>query len=62
MDPKEPKWFHINSGNSEMETLLSDMSEKWMKLYEKYPPLNFYSMVEKCPDLKDYLISEKDEL
>ena len=45
-----------------MEDLSSEMSEKWMKLYEKYPPLNFYTMAEKCKDLTDYLIFEKDEL
>ena len=61
MDPKEPKWFHINSENPGMEALSSEMSEKWMKLYEKYPPLNFYTMVEKCRDLSDYLIFQKDE-
>ena len=62
MDSIEPKWFHINTQNLGMEALSSEMSEKWMKLYEKYPPLNFYTMAEKCKDLTDYLIFEKDEL
>ena len=62
MDSKKPKWFHISSENLGMEDLSSELSEKWMKLYEKYPPLNFYTVAEKCKDLTDYLIFEKDEL
>ena len=62
MDPKNPMKLNFDAKKSEMEPIMTEKAQEWMKFYEKYPPTNFYSMIEKCPEFGDQMDKIKSEL